>query len=107
MSKTQKAQMVAVKCGRCDGRGAIASFTTRYSGKCFACGGSGKRLMTKAAFEKKQALMQAAEEQAAAQRAMYPICKNCGYATGGADSWNGVSCKCVDGRRQWLSALPA
>lgn len=44
-SKPKKAPARAVvRCGRCDGLGAIASFSARYSGKCFACNGSGTRL---------------------------------------------------------------
>lgn len=46
---------VAVKCGRCDGKGAIASFSVRYSGVCFACGGNGFRLISRAAYLKRKA----------------------------------------------------
>ena len=50
---------VAVKCGRCDGKGAIASFSVRYSGVCFACGGSGFRLISRAAFNRRTAIAKA------------------------------------------------
>lgn len=62
--KRKPATTVAVKCGRCDGEGAIASFSVRYSGVCFACGGSGFRLISKAAYEKRKALRRAMDEAA-------------------------------------------
>jgi hypothetical protein len=88
---------VAVKCGRCDGKGAIASFTARYSGKCFACGGSGHLWITQAAYEKQKA--QKAEHDAyfAQQRAKHPLCPDCGYAKGGADGYTPAACKCGHG----------
>jgi hypothetical protein len=50
---------VAVKCGRCNGKGAIASFSIRYSGKCFACDGSGVRYISRAAYAKRVAIAMA------------------------------------------------
>lgn len=89
-----KSQQVKVPCGRCDGKGAIASFTTRYSGKCFACSGSGYRWMTRATYEKKQALAKQHDDYFAEQRRLHPICKTCGYAHGGADGYTERACKC-------------
>jgi hypothetical protein len=60
--KKRRNEKVAMKCGRCNGAGAIACFSAQYSGKCFACGGSGFRLISQAAYEK----------QKAARRAMLP-----------------------------------
>jgi hypothetical protein len=57
--KQKPSATVAVKCGRCDGKGAIASFSVRFSGVCFACSGSGFRLISRAAYEKKKALRKA------------------------------------------------
>jgi hypothetical protein len=54
---------VAVKCGRCNGDGAIASFSLKYSGVCFACGGSGFRFISQAAYKKRKALRRAQAEQ--------------------------------------------
>lgn len=90
----KKQDTVAVKCGRCDGVGAIASFSIKFSGKCFACGGSGVRYMSRAAYEKKQANRTAHEAYFAEQRRLHPICKDCGYAKGGADGWTETACKC-------------
>lgn len=44
---TRRPARVAVTCGRCNGAGAIASFSARYSGKCFACSGSASILVTR------------------------------------------------------------
>jgi hypothetical protein len=60
--KKRGARKVAVKCGRCDGKGAIACFSAQYSGKCFACDGSGFRFISEAAWKKKQALRKAMKE---------------------------------------------
>jgi len=54
---------VAVKCGRCNGKGAIASFSIRYSGKCFACDGSGIRYISRAAYAKRVANAKATGQQ--------------------------------------------
>lgn len=93
-TKAGHSARVAVKCGRCDGKGAIASFTTRYSGKCFACSGSGHRWMTRAAYEKQQAATKLHDEYFAAQRALHPMCSSCGYAMGGAEGYTETACKC-------------
>lgn len=47
---------IAVQCGRCCGAGAIASFSIKYSGKCFACNGSRVRYISAAAWRKQKAL---------------------------------------------------
>jgi len=54
---------VAVQCGRCCGAGAIASFSARYSGKCFACNGSGVRYISVAAWKRQQALRKAHKQE--------------------------------------------
>jgi hypothetical protein len=53
--KKRKNGTVAVICGRCQGAGAIASFSARYSGKCFPCGGSGVLFISKAAYARRAA----------------------------------------------------
>jgi hypothetical protein len=62
--KRKPSTRVAVRCGRCDGAGAIASFSVRYSGVCFACGGSGFRLISRAAYNRRAAIAKATGEQA-------------------------------------------
>jgi hypothetical protein len=57
--KKRHTEKVAVKCGRCNGEGAIACFTQRYSGVCFACGGSGFRLISLAAYKRRRTLVTA------------------------------------------------
>lgn len=64
--KKRRSTKVAVKCGRCDGKGAIACFSAQYSGKCFACGGSGFRLISEATWKKQQALRKAHDAHFAA-----------------------------------------
>lgn len=60
--KRKRSTTVAVKCGRCDGKGAIASFSVRYSGVCFACGGSGFRLIPRSRWEALKAKRAAIKE---------------------------------------------
>lgn len=57
--KRKQSKSVGVTCGRCNGAGAIASFSIRYSGKCFACNGSGVRYISRAAFERLNAISRA------------------------------------------------
>lgn len=47
---------IAVTCGRCNGAGAIASFSLQYSGKCFACNGSGVRFISQAEHKRRVTL---------------------------------------------------
>jgi hypothetical protein len=60
--KRRRSEQVAVKCGRCNGAGAIASFSARYSGVCFACGGSGVRFISQAAYNKRRAIAKATKD---------------------------------------------
>ncbi len=62
---------VAVMCGRCCGKGAIESFSVHYSGKCFACGGSGVRYVSRAKYNRE-----------------HGICPKCS-GTGIGGSWQG------------------
>lgn len=59
IQKTDNRGPVAITCGRCNGACAIASFSAKYSGKCFACGGSGVRFVSKAAYARQRAATRA------------------------------------------------